>query len=206
VLVATREIGPVEILVKDLFDFLSTFEFPPRHFNVRISRETPKRATVDQSVLKGKNTLPVVLHADNDPAFSLPMSELVFGREVELHTHGLDRYRRTLAVIFVHGIDANLEQVRSGMAWVYERYVSQAGANIQASYRQAETEAWEQQRGLWSERDPYSAVGISAYCQASKLISLVTLLTSTRSADRVVILTFNQRKNPFIKAADLARY
>jgi endonuclease YncB( thermonuclease family) len=57
------------------------------------------------------------------------LSELVFGREVELHTHGLDRYGRTLAVIFVNGIDANLEQVRSGMAWVYERYVSQAGAD-----------------------------------------------------------------------------
>jgi micrococcal nuclease len=40
------------------------------------------------------------------------------------------------------------------MAWVYERYVIQAGADIQASYRQAEAEAWEQQRGLWSEWDP----------------------------------------------------
>jgi endonuclease YncB( thermonuclease family) len=48
------------------------------------------------------------------------LSELVFGREVEPHTHGLDRYGRTLAVIFVEGIDANLEQVRSGFAWVYE--------------------------------------------------------------------------------------
>jgi endonuclease YncB( thermonuclease family) len=27
-------------------------------------------------------------------------------------------------------------------------------SDIQASYRQAETEAWEQQRGLWSEPDP----------------------------------------------------
>ena len=82
------------------------------------------------------------------------LSELVFGREVELHTRGLDRYGRTLAVIFVDGIDANLEQVRSGMAWCYTRYLSEAGADLQASYRQAETEGWEQQRGLWSEPDP----------------------------------------------------
>jgi micrococcal nuclease len=40
------------------------------------------------------------------------------------------------------------------MAWVYDRYVIQAGADIQASYRQAETEASEQERGLWSEPDP----------------------------------------------------
>ena len=82
------------------------------------------------------------------------LSELVFGREVELHTHGLDRYGRTLAVVMLDGVDINLEQVRSGMAWCYTRYLSEAPADIQASYQQAETGAWEQQRGLWSERDP----------------------------------------------------
>src|SRR5258707_11276769 len=61
------------------------------------------------------------------------LSELVFGREVELHTHGLDRYGRTLAIVFVNGVDANLEQVRSGFAWVYERYVTEASASIQES-------------------------------------------------------------------------
>jgi micrococcal nuclease len=30
------------------------------------------------------------------------LSDLVFGREVQLHAHGLDRYGRTLAVIFVN--------------------------------------------------------------------------------------------------------
>jgi endonuclease YncB( thermonuclease family) len=82
------------------------------------------------------------------------LSELVFGREVELHTHGLDRYGQTLAVVMLDGVDINLEQVKSGMAWCYTRYLSEAPADIQASYQQAETEAWEQQRGLWSERDP----------------------------------------------------
>jgi endonuclease YncB( thermonuclease family) len=38
-----------------------------------------------------------------------------------LHTHGLDRYGRTLAVVMLDGIDINLEQVRSGTAWVYDR-------------------------------------------------------------------------------------
>ena len=97
------------------------------------------------------------------------LSELVFRRQVELHTHGLDRYGRTLAVIFVNGMDANLEQMRSGLAWVYERYVVQAGADIQASYRQAETEAWEQQRGLWSERDPIPPWGYRHAGKKSKL-------------------------------------
>jgi micrococcal nuclease len=63
----------------------------------------------------------------------------------------MDRYGRTLAVVFVDGIDANLEQLRSGFAWVYEKYISEASADIQAGYRQAEAEAREQQRGLWSD-------------------------------------------------------
>ena len=110
------------------------------------------------------------------------LSELVFGRQVELHTHGLDRYGRTLAVIFVNGMDANLEQVRSGLAWVYERYVVQAGADIQASYRQAETEAWEQQRGLWSERDPippwvYRHAGKKSKLTWARLCASLTLGT-----------------------------
>jgi endonuclease YncB( thermonuclease family) len=61
------------------------------------------------------------------------LSEIVFGREVELHTHSLDRYGRTLAVIFVNGVDANLEQVRSGVAWCYTRYFSEASSDIQPS-------------------------------------------------------------------------
>jgi endonuclease YncB( thermonuclease family) len=82
------------------------------------------------------------------------LSDLVFGRQVELHTHGLDRYGRTLAVIFVNGIDANLNQVRSGLAWCYTRYLSEASSDIQASYRQAEAKGKGERRGLWSDPDP----------------------------------------------------
>jgi endonuclease YncB( thermonuclease family) len=82
------------------------------------------------------------------------LSELVFGCEVELHTHGLDRYGRTLAVILLDGVDINLEQVKSGFAWAYTRYLDQASSEIQASYRQAESEAREQKRGLWSDPWP----------------------------------------------------
>ena len=52
------------------------------------------------------------------------LSELVFGRQVELHTNGLDRYGRTLAVVMLDGVDINLEQVRSGFAWVLRQVIS----------------------------------------------------------------------------------
>lgn len=79
------------------------------------------------------------------------LSELIFGREVELHTRGLDRYGRTLAVIYVDGVDANLEQVSSGFAWVYEKYIAQSGAETEARYHAAQLSAQQERRGLWSD-------------------------------------------------------
>jgi endonuclease YncB( thermonuclease family) len=79
------------------------------------------------------------------------LSDLVFGREVELHTHGLDRYGQTLATVMLDGNDVNLEQVKSGSAWIHEKYIDQADENTQASYRAAQTAAQQERRGLWSD-------------------------------------------------------
>jgi endonuclease YncB( thermonuclease family) len=73
-------------------------------------------------------------------------------RHVELETHGLDRYGRTLAVIFVDGTDVNLDQVTNGFAWVHSKYILTAPTDIQASYRQAE--APKDHRGLWNDPNP----------------------------------------------------
>ncbi len=82
------------------------------------------------------------------------MSELVFGKDIAVYPHTIDRYGRTVAIVYVDGLDAGVELIRQGLAWTYTRYLPEASADIQTSYRQAETEAWERQRGLWSERDP----------------------------------------------------
>jgi endonuclease YncB( thermonuclease family) len=66
------------------------------------------------------------------------MSELVFGKDVELRVYGLDKYGRTLITVFVDGKDVCLEEVRRGYAWVYRVYLEQASADIQTSYQQAE--------------------------------------------------------------------
>jgi endonuclease YncB( thermonuclease family) len=79
------------------------------------------------------------------------LSELIFGRQVELHTFGLDRYGRTLAIIFVNGADVNLAQVRSGFAWVYEHYIGDAAPSVQESYHAAQLAAQQERRGLWSD-------------------------------------------------------
>ena len=82
------------------------------------------------------------------------MSELVFSKEIAVYPHTIDRYGRTVAVVYVDGVDAGLELLKQGLAWVYSRYVVEASADIQASYQQAEAEAREQGLGLFADPAP----------------------------------------------------
>jgi micrococcal nuclease len=79
------------------------------------------------------------------------MSELVFGKDIDLRPHALDRYGRTVARVDVDGRDLGLEMLREGMAWVYELYITEASSEVQESYRKAQAEAKAERQGLWSD-------------------------------------------------------
>jgi micrococcal nuclease len=79
------------------------------------------------------------------------MSELVFGKEIDLRPHAIDRYWRTVAQVDVDGKDVGLEMVRQGMAWVYELYIVEASQEIQETYQKAQEEAKADRLGLWSD-------------------------------------------------------
>jgi endonuclease YncB( thermonuclease family) len=49
---------------------------------------------------------------------------------------------------------AALELLRQGLCWVYTKYLPEAPKDIQVNYRQAESEARTQRRGLWSDPSP----------------------------------------------------
>jgi endonuclease YncB( thermonuclease family) len=50
-------------------------------------------------------------------------SELVFGREVTLQTHGKDKYGRTIAdVILADGTNLNHTLAKDGWCWWYRKY------------------------------------------------------------------------------------
>ena len=46
------------------------------------------------------------------------LSSLVFGKAVTVEVVTIDKYGRTVGTVFNDGLDTNLEQVKSGMAWV----------------------------------------------------------------------------------------
>ena len=76
------------------------------------------------------------------------LSDLCFNKTARLDDKGKDRYGRTLARVYCDGVDANAEQVRRGMAWVYDRYVTDRGLySIQDEARAAK-------RGLWADVNP----------------------------------------------------
>jgi endonuclease YncB( thermonuclease family) len=50
------------------------------------------------------------------------LSDLVFGKPVSVETDKTDRYGREVGKVLVDSVDANLEQVRRGLAWHYKAY------------------------------------------------------------------------------------
>jgi endonuclease YncB( thermonuclease family) len=82
------------------------------------------------------------------------MSELVFGKDVVLQPHTIDRSGRLVARVLVDGQDAGLELLKQGLCWVYEKNVGEASALVQARYRNAQDAAQAQKAGLWQDPDP----------------------------------------------------
>lgn len=82
------------------------------------------------------------------------LSDMCFDKQARITTQGHDRYGRTVGRIycFTPGvkveIDANAEQVRRGMAWVFDRY-----ATDKSLYR-LQDDARIDHRGLWADQSP----------------------------------------------------
>jgi endonuclease YncB( thermonuclease family) len=90
------------------------------------------------------------------------LASLVFGKQVTVGYDKQDRYRRTLGKVIVDGRDANLEQIKSGMAWHYKFYENEQPPQDRKTYAEAEREARAAKRGLWVDPNPDAAVGLPA--------------------------------------------
>lgn len=82
------------------------------------------------------------------------LSDLVYGKTVTVEYSKKDRYGRTVGKILVNGVDANLEQVKAGMAWHYKKYAKEQPTADRESYAEAEEQASAGQRGLWHDAEP----------------------------------------------------
>ncbi|MDZ4201909.1 MAG: thermonuclease family protein [Gallionella sp.] len=76
------------------------------------------------------------------------LSQMCFKTSADILVQTTDRYKRLVARVTCNGVDANAEQVRQGMAWVYDKYV------IDQSLYAAQDEARQAHRGLWVDVSP----------------------------------------------------
>lgn len=93
------------------------------------------------------------------------LSDQVFGREVVVYWRETDRYGRIIGKVLraengCHGsecrydIDANLVQIKAGLAWHYKAYAKQQVRDDSTLYSKAEIEARNRGVGLWADTHP----------------------------------------------------
>lgn len=82
------------------------------------------------------------------------LSALTFNRKVVAECGKTDKYRREICKILVNGQDANLEQVKAGMAWHYKQYAREQSFRDREDYEIAESWAKMRRLGLWSDKNP----------------------------------------------------
>jgi len=71
------------------------------------------------------------------------LSDLIYGKAVEVEPYQQDRYDRLVARVWLDGMDVNAEMLRTGNAWTYRRY---ADDPAYCTYEQA---ARDLGHGLW---------------------------------------------------------
>lgn len=76
------------------------------------------------------------------------LSSLIFKKQISYESHKIDKYGRTVALVWADNKSVNLEMVKAGMAWVYRKY------SDDPVFFEAEEQAKTNRLGLWSQPDP----------------------------------------------------
>lgn len=76
------------------------------------------------------------------------LAELCFRKNASVQFQKKDRYQRILGRVYCNAVDVNAEQVRRGLAWVYDKYVADK------SLYQLQAQARKSKAGLWIDPDP----------------------------------------------------
>lgn len=66
------------------------------------------------------------------------LSDQIFNKHVSVEYYKKDKYGRTVGKITADGVDTNLEQVKSGMAWHYKKYQKEQSVEDRSLYAHAE--------------------------------------------------------------------
>jgi len=76
---------------------------------------------------------------------------LINSKDVELIICNKDRYGRLVVFIEINGIDINLELIKVGAAWCYNKYCP---VDKRENYNLEQSKASNSRRGLWAAANP----------------------------------------------------
>lgn len=82
------------------------------------------------------------------------LSDLIYGKVVQVFSSKKDKYGRTVGKILLGGRDINLEQIKSGFAWHYKDYAAEQSEADRTLYADAEAKAKGAKLGLWILPNP----------------------------------------------------
>ncbi|MDC3111366.1 thermonuclease family protein [Pelagibacteraceae bacterium] len=76
------------------------------------------------------------------------LKDLCLNQNSRLEISGIDKYERTLAIVYCNDINVNIHQLKNGLAWVYDDYVTEY------TYYKYQNEAKKKNLGLWVDEYP----------------------------------------------------
>lgn len=74
---------------------------------------------------------------------------LILNRDVTAYCNKLDKYQRQICKVTYRGTDINVEMLKGGHAWYYQRYRKEQTRGDQRKYKKAESLAQKAKLGLW---------------------------------------------------------
>lgn len=72
-------------------------------------------------------------------------------QRVRLEVMDIDKYHRSVCIVWLGNRNINLEMVEEGWAWAYRKYLDRPHAS---EYIQAEEQARSKRLGLWQQNNP----------------------------------------------------
>lgn len=78
-------------------------------------------------------------------------SSMVAGKNVSIEPETIDKYGRSVGMVFINGSNLNEKIVKQGYGWVYRQYCKGAFC---ADWLQYEKQARETGIGLWADKEP----------------------------------------------------
>ena len=104
-------------------------------------------------VRKGKKKTKVRLYGIDAPETSQNfgayctrvLSSKIIGKKVDLKIKGKDKYKRTIAIVYLDEVDINRYMVQQGCAWAYSYYTNM--------YKSDELKARQELKGLWIDKN-----------------------------------------------------